>query len=129
MEGLFGLAAGAVTAAVCAVSVRRGAPELALLVGLAGAVWLLFQAMGSLSEVLALMEALTAAAGLSQSVVAPLVRTVAISLVTRLACEICKGAGEGAIATCLETAGTAAALVVALPLIREVLEMMTEMLL
>lgn len=81
-----------------------------------------------LGAVVALMEELTSLAGLSEELLEPVVKTVALSILTRLTAEVCKSAGEGGVAAFVETAGTVLALVVALPLVRAVVLMMTEML-
>ena len=122
-------AAVAVTAAVCAAVVRRGAPEIALVLGLAAGTWVLLSVLGSLEAVASLMEELSQLAGLDRAVVEPVFKTVALSILTKLTSEVCRAAGEGGIAAAVETAGTVLALAVALPVARGVLELMKEMLL
>ena len=129
MELMEQAAAVAVTAAVCAAVVRRGAPEIALVLGLAAGTWVLLSVLGSLEAVASLMEELSQLAGLDRAVVEPVFKTVALSILTKLTSEVCRAAGEGGIAAAVETAGTVLALAVALPLVRGVLELMKEMLL
>ena len=122
-------AAAAVAAALCAGVIRRGAPELALVLTLAAGVWVLLGAAEALSAAASTMEELARLAGLDKSVVEPVFKTVALSILTRLAAEVCRSAGEGGLAAAVETAGTALALWAALPLVGGVLERMGEMLL
>ena len=122
-------AAVAVTAALCAAVVRRGAPEIALVLVLAAGVWVLLSVAESLSAVTALMEELSQLAGLDRSVVEPVFKTVVLSILTKLTAEVCRSAGEGGLAAAVETAGTVLALAVALPLVQGVMELMAEMLL
>ena len=129
MELMEQAAAVAVTVAVCAAVVRRGAPEIALVLGLAAGTWVLLSVLGSLEAVASLMEELSQLAGLDRAVVEPVFKTVALSILTKLTSEVCRAAGEGGIAAAVETAGTVLALAVALPLARGVLELMKEMLL
>ena len=129
MELMEQAAAVAVTAAVCAAVVRRGAPEIALVLGLAAGTWVLLSVLGSLEAVASLMEELSQLAGLDRAVVEPVFKTVALSILTKLTSEVCRAAGEGGIAAAVETAGTVLALAVALPLARGVLTLMGEMLL
>ena len=68
-------------------------------------------------------------AQLDGGLVLPVMKTVAISILTKITAEICKSSGEGGIAAFVETAGTALALAVAAPLAEGVLELMAEMLL
>ena len=58
----------------------------------------------------------------------PVVKTVALSILTKLTVEICRSAGEGGVAAFVETAGTALALLAALPLVRAVAQLMGELL-
>ncbi|SCH11119.1 stage III sporulation protein AD [uncultured Flavonifractor sp.] len=122
------VAAGAITAAVLGVVLRKNTPELALLLALAAGLWMVALVADGLGAVVALMEELTSLAGLSEELLEPVVKTVALSILTRLTAEVCKSAGEGGVAAFVETAGTVLALVVALPLVRAVVLMMTEML-
>ena len=122
-------AAVAVTAALCAAVVRRGAPEIALVLVLAAGIWVLLSVAESLSAVTALMEELSQLAGLDRSVVEPVFKTVVLSILTKLTAEVCRSAGEGGLAAAVETAGTVLALAVALPLVQGVMELMAGMLL
>ena len=128
MDLMVKVAAGAITAAVLGVVLRKNTPELALLLALAAGLWMVALVADGLGAVVALMEELTSLAGLSEELLEPVVKTVALSIPTRLTAEVCKSAGEGGVAAFVETAGTVLALVVALPLVRAVVLMMTEML-
>ena len=128
MDLMVKVAAGAITAAVLGVVLRKNTPELALLLALAAGLWMVALVADGLGAVVALMEELTSLAGLSEERLEPVVKTVALSILTRLTAEVCKSAGEGGVAAFVETAGTVLALVVALPLVRAVVLMMTEML-
>ena len=128
MDLMVKVAAGAITAAVLGVVLRKNTPELALLLALAAGQWMVALVADGLGAVGALMEELTSLAGLSEELLEPVVKTVALSILTRLTAEVCKSAGEGGVAAFVETAGTVLALVVALPLVRAVVLMMTEML-
>lgn len=55
---------------------------------------------------------------------APLVKTLGIALVSRLGTEICRDAGQGAMAAVLETAGAFGAVLVSLPLVRAAWELL-----
>ena len=87
-------AAVAVTAALCGAVLRRGAPELALLLSLAAGVWILLAAWDGLRETARLMEELALLAGLDRGVVEPVLKTVVLSVVTRLTSEVCRSAGR-----------------------------------
>lgn len=128
MEGAVKLAAVAVTAAVLSGVLRKNTPELALLLVLAAGLWMLALAAGPLSAAVALMEELAARAGLTDALLEPVFKTVALSVLTRLTAELCRAAGEGGLAAFTEAAGTALALAAALPLVRAVAQLMGELL-
>ena len=128
MEGAVKLAAVAVTAAVLSGVLRRNTPELALLLVLAAGLWMLALAAGPLSAAVALMEELAARAGLTDALLEPVFKTVALSVLTRLTAELCRAAGEGGLAAFAEAAGTALTLAAALPLVQAVAQLMGELL-
>lgn len=114
------LAALAVIAALCALTIRGKVPELAAVLALAAGCLLLGQAMEAVAGVRGLADSLARTAGLSARVWKPVWKTVGIGVVTRLAAAVCKDAGEGGVAAFLETAGAAVALFTALPLVEAV---------
>ncbi len=114
------LAALAVTAALCALTIRGRAPELAAALALGAGCLLMGQAMEAVAGVRGLADSLARTAGLSIQVWKPVWKTVGVGVVTRLAAAVCKDAGEGSIGAFLETAGAALALFTALPLVEAV---------
>ena len=125
MSDIIKVAAAAIAAAVCAVVVRRQAPELGLTLTIcAGAVIVLY-CSGALSAAMELMDKLTEAGGLSGQVVEPVIKTAGIAIVTRLAADFCRDAQEGGLASAVELAGTALALVTVLPLMSAVVDLLT----
>ncbi len=128
MESIMQIAAVAVVAALCAVVVKKLAPEIGTMIGLLAGTMILFLSYPALKSIKELMKTLSETAELVPAVLNPVVKTVGISIVTKLAAEICKDAKEGGIAAFLETAGAALALVVCAPLIEAVIELIGEML-
>ena len=128
MESMVKLAAAGVTAVVLSAVLKKNTPELAALLALAAGLWMLALVAGGLGAVIALMDELAQQAGLSEALLEPVVKTVALSILTKLTVEICRGAGESGVAAFVETAGTVLALLVALPLVRAVAQLMGELL-
>lgn len=119
-------AALCVAGALLAVVVRRGAPELALAVTLgAVAVGLLFLA-GPMKELLDFMKEVSRY-GVSQKLLIPLYKIVGIAVVVKVGGDLCRDAGESALASVVETAGSVCALLAALPLLRGVLALLMEL--
>ena len=128
MESIVKIAAMAVTAALCAVVVKKNVPEIGLALGLLAGALILFFSLSALEGVKDLMESLADTAGLSPAVLTPVVKTVGIAIITRIAAEVCRDAKEGGIAAFVEVAGAAGALFVCLPLMEAVLAMVEDIL-
>lgn len=128
MEIMMRVAALAVMTTVLGAVLRRHTPELAVLLALAAGLWMLTVTANALSGVVELLQELTELTGVEEELLHPVVKTVALSLITRITAEVCRGAGEGGIAAFVETAGTVLALGVSLPMIRAVMILMGELL-
>lgn len=128
MATMVKLTAAGVTAVVLSAVLKRNTPELAPLLALTAGLWMLVLVADGLGAVIALMDELAQQAGLSEALLEPVVKTVALSILTKLTVEICRGAGESGVAAFVETAGTVLALLVALPLVRAVAQLMGELL-
>lgn len=128
MEDILKIAAAAVAAALCAVTVKKHVSEMGMTLALAAGVLILGFAAGALEQVRRVLDQLAETARLEPAVLAPVIKTVGISLVTRWTAEICRDAKEGGIASFVETAGTALALFTALPLVEAVLSMVSQLL-
>lgn len=128
MDVMVRLAAAAVTAVVLSGVLKKTTPELTLLLTLAAGIWMLAVVADGLGAVVELMKELAGQAGVSEVLLEPVVKTVALSILTKLTAEICRSAGESGVAAFVETAGTVLALVVALPLVRAVAQLMGELL-
>lgn len=122
------MAALGMTAALCAVVVRQKTPELAALLILAACALLLWNTLPMLETIRDVLEELAALADLSPAILRPMIQTVGLAVVTKLASSLCRDAGEGSIASFLEVAGGASAVLVALPLLKMVLQLVQELL-
>lgn len=120
--------AAGIAAALCAVVVRQRSPELALLLALSACVLLLWNTLPLLETIRDVLQELADLAEISPAVLRPMLQTVGLAVVTRLAGSLCRDAGEGSIAAFLEVAGSAAAVLVALPLLKMVLQLILQLL-
>ena len=119
------VAAAAIAAAVCAVVVRRQAPELGLVLAVCAVAVILLYCSGALTAAMELMDKLVEAGGLSGQVVEPVIKTAGIAIITRLAADFCRDAKEVGLASAVELAGMALALVTVLPLMSAVVDLLT----
>lgn len=128
MESVIKITAIAVIAALCVVAVKKNTPELGLILGLFAGVIILFFSVDAIKEIVALMNKFSDTAKLSPAILTPVIKTVGIAMITRIAAEICKDAKEGGLASFVEISGAAGALIVCAPLMETVLVMITELL-
>ena len=127
MDAVMRVTALCVTAALLYPVVKRGTPEIALVL-LLGTVAAGLLALGpQVTELARLIELLHKESGLSSPWFTPLYKTAAIALVVRLGGDLCRDAGAEALAGVVETAGTVCALTVAAPLLQMVMELILEM--
>ena len=128
MEGVTQVAALCVTGALVSLLVRQGgSPVMGLLLALGIAAAALLFLWPSVGELLSFFQALGEKSGLGPELLSPLYKTVGIALVVRIGGDLCRDAGESALASTVETAGTICALLAALPLLRQVLSILLEL--
>ena len=113
---------GIVGAILCLV-IKRGSPEVSLVLALAVSLLVVAIAMEIILAILDFLDVLREAAQISPTLVSPVLKTVGISILTRIAADTCKDAGQGSIAAAVELAGTVVAIYIALPLMKTVFDM------
>ncbi len=116
---LTGWIAAAVIAAFLAVVLRRHAPEQALAVGLVAGALLLTSALSGSLPLFRELEALLTSSGMSGEYVTVLFKALGVCLLTQLAADACRDAGEQGLSAKAELAGKLALLTLALPLFRK----------
>ena len=115
-------------AALCAVSavlsllLRRRSPEFSYLLALGCCAAALMGVKALIEPVLRFFEQLAELAGLEGALLAPVIKTVAIGLLSQITGAFCLDAGEKSLAKVVEISGTFLALYTALPLAEEILQ-------
>ena len=128
MSDLGKLAAAAVLGTLLALTVRTQTPDLALVVILAAGTLLFSAALQYLEVVAAFWRDLAGLSGLQDRVTGPLFRAVGICILVHGAASLCRDNAESALAAKLELCGSAACIVLLLPLLSELLQLITRML-
>ena len=103
---------------------RKKAPEHALVLTAAVLAVVLARCLGAAVPALERLEALFTRAGLESARLGVLLRLAAASVATRLCADLCRDGGSQAMASAVETAGSLASLLIALPLLEEVAELL-----
>lgn len=127
MNTVLTVSAAALFAAVCGALLKRGQKEFALLFSLAAAV-LVFMCI--LPQITQLTETFAQWAELSgmPEVFGVLLKALGIVLIGRITVDLCKDAGESALASGVELAVKTAVLLTALPLLNRLLSLLQEVL-
>ena len=117
-------------AALCAICVlpvtllRRKTPEQALLLTIAILAVVLARCLRESAPLVAEIRTLFDRAGIETAYVSILLRTLAAALVTRSCADLCRDGGSQALASAVEMAGAVAALAIALPLLKAVVDLL-----
>ena len=125
---ILALAAVGVTAAICGVMLRQRTPEVGLVLSLTACALLLRHTLPMMETIRDVLKEVAVLAELSPEILSPMLRTVGLAVVTKLASSLCRDAGESGVASFLEVAGGAAAVMTALPLLKMVLGLVMELL-
>ena len=123
---LFGLAACAVCAAALGAVVKRSSREHALLLAAVTAVLLLLAALEGAGPLFRELEGLSSA--FPGECFPVMLKAVGITIAGQLAAQLCKDAGESALAYAVELAAKAAVLAAAFPLLRQLFDTIGEIL-
>ena len=116
-----------VVGVILALVLKKTSPEQALLLVLCAAVVGLALLTDGLGELVEFLRELGERSGVSETLFVPLYKTVGIGLVAKVGGDLCRDAGGAALASVVETAGAVCALLVAMPLLRAVLELLMEL--
>ena len=127
METTLQAAAVCVLAALLSLLLKKATPQAGLLLALAAATVVCVFLMGQLGELMDFLREMSAAGGIRQELLSPLYKTIGIALVVKISGNLCRDAGESALASVIETVGTICALLVSLPLMRSVLATLMEL--
>ena len=121
------IAAVCVLAAILALLLKKGSPEIGILITVAAAAAAFRFLLGQFRELTDFFEELAATANLGRELISPLYKSIGVALVVKIGGGLCRDAGESALAAVIETAGAVCALLVSLPLLGAVLSMLMEL--
>ena len=113
----FRMAGMALITALLSLTLRNFRPELAMQTALAGGAVILVLAAGELSGILAGLRSIWAELGAGEEALMAAVRVTGIAYITRISSELCRDAGEGALAVKTELCGRLMLFSAALPVL------------
>lgn len=77
------------------------------------------------NNISAFIEDISGYVEVAKPVFAPLIKTVAVSVVSKISADVCRDAGSLSLASCVEFAGCVIAVALSLPLVMSVMELVT----
>ena len=110
--------------AILAAVLRSARPEMELLLVLAVCAAALLAAAPAAEELLALIRRMAAWGELSEDILGPLLKTLGIAVLCRISSDVCRDAGQSAMASLVELGGVLSTLLVAAPLLGRVWELL-----
>ena len=128
MSQMVVVSGGVLVTVVCGVVVRKQAPEIALVLTLCAAVAVLVAVSGELGLIVGYIQRLAQVGGISQELIAPVMKTTGIAMLCKFTADFCRDAKENGLASAVELAGTVLGLVAAMPLLQGVLSLLEELL-
>lgn len=123
MELLIKAAILGIAATLIALLLKKSNPEMTLLLSIGAVAVILVVAVELASGVKEMAQLAVALSGVSSAILSPVLKCVGIAIVTRIAADICKDAGQSSVSSSVELVGTAAALYVSMPLMKTLLQM------
>lgn len=123
MATFFALVGLALAGLFCSLLLKQsGLPPLALLLQLALSVLIIWRLLPLLGDVLQVFRRVADTSGLSSLYLGVLLKIIAVSYVAEFAAGLCKDAGESALAAKLELAAKVVVLLLAVPIVVNILD-------
>ena len=123
MAILIKVAAIAVAGVVIGLVIKKNSPDMALMLTISLALIALYLAFDTIKAVTEFVTSLAGAAQISPAILTVVFKAVGISIVTKLSSDVCRDAGQSSVASGIELTGSFAALYIALPLFKTVMDM------
>jgi stage III sporulation protein AD len=122
MELVYKAAALSLISAVMSLLLKKQNPEASLLLGAATALWILIAGVGVLDGLGDVRDQVGRILGKGETLITPVMKCLAIAVVTRFSADLCRDSAQNAAASAMEFAGTVCAVSTVLPLLMSVLK-------
>lgn len=121
---IFQIVAFALVAVVLSVIIRKDRPEIAIQISIVVGIAIFLLLIFKISAVLSLLREIASKINIDSVYLIPILKIAGIAYITTFGAEVCRDAGEGAIASKVEFAGKILIMVLAVPVLMAVLETM-----
>lgn len=109
-------------ATVLIVVVKSQRPEMAVLLSIAAGVILFLLVLGKIGSIMDIIKDLASRAGISMVYLGTILKITGIAYIAEFGAQICRDAGEGAVASKIEFAAKILIMVLAVPIVVAVLQ-------
>ncbi|MGI6554039.1 MAG: stage III sporulation protein AD [Bacillota bacterium] len=107
---------------------KQQKPEIAVLLSIAAGVTIFLFVLGKVSSIVQVLESLARSADVNNFYLTTILKIVGIAYIGDFGAQVCRDAGESAIASKVEFAAKVLVLIVALPIVVGLLETITRLL-
>lgn len=123
---LFKIIGATLIVCVVAVVLRQYKSEYAIFTVVAAAVLIYGLILGGFRQIMDFLTELSLSIENAGAYLAVMLKCFATAVITEISCDICRDSGESALATKIQLAGKIAIIIIAIPLFREVLALVTQ---
>lgn len=125
---IFQIVAIAIVATLLTLVLKKQSPEFGMYISLVTGVLIFFMIVGQLEVIINVMEKLASKANLNMAYMKIVFKIIGIAYISEFGTQLCKDAGQGAMAMKIEFSGKVLILVVSLPVVMTLLDLLTKML-
>lgn len=126
--GIFQIIAVGIMGAVLSITIKKQSPEVALLISITATVLIFLMVLPMLTEAVQIVTHIGNLADGHAVYVNLALRVIGVAYMAELGASVCKDAGETAIAAKIDLAGRVIILVMALPIVMDILRIVTGLL-
>ena len=120
---IFKITALCVCGAISALILKEYKPSFAICVGIICAVTIFFEILGQINYIFVSASAISSQLSINPEYMETVIKITGVSCISRFGTEICRDAGQNAIATNLELAGKIVIVVLSLPVLFSVINL------
>ena len=114
-----------VLSAVLALTIKKQSPEIALMITISASILIFFMIVPMLAEAMGIMRRVGELLDGSQQYISLAIKVIGVAYIAELGASVCMDAGESAIATKVELAGRITILVLATPVLMDLVNLIT----
>ncbi len=117
-----------IVSTILAITVKKQAPEISILISIAAGILIFFLLLPKLSSLIDVLENIGKMADYDLSYLSVILKIIGIAYIAQFGSQICSDAGEGVIASKVELAGKVMIMIVSAPIIIALIDMIATML-